>query len=251
MNSTIAALAATLLISIRIATALAFSPLFSAAPVPPMARAALVLAFSVAMACALPIAAAPTAPGAWVAGAVLEFALGLMLACGIACAFAAVALGGRILDIQVGFGIGQVFDPVSRAQVPILTSILLYTGMAVFLLMDGHHALLRGLALTFEAVPPGQFELRGQHAQAVIAAWGKMFAIGFILVAPVSALLWLVDIGLGVVARGMPQMNVFLIALPVKVMASLGALSLWIRHMPASLLQALGLSSDVWNAVGH
>ena len=121
------------LLSLRVGVMLAFTPVFSCFPFR-RRRVLLVVALSVAIAGALwtPTMPAPdTGAFAFCAGGA-EFSFGLLLACGIFCAFAAVAFAGRVLDIQIGFGIGQIFDPVSRAQVPVVTSVFMYSGALIF-----------------------------------------------------------------------------------------------------------------------
>lgn len=228
---------------------LAFTPVFSMFPIPTMARVLLVAMLSIAIASALPIAASvtPISASSFIQSAVLEFSFGLLLACGVFCAFSAIAFAGRSLDIQIGFGIGQVFDPISRTQVPIITSIFLYTGVVLFFLLDGHHGLLRGLAYTLTVVPVGGFSIDGVDLRALFTAWGNVYGLGFMLIAPVAATLLVLELGLGVLARGLPQMNVFVIALPIKIMAGLFALTLWAKFMPSGLSRIFGLTSDVWN----
>ncbi|MNK29392.1 Flagellar biosynthetic protein FliR [compost metagenome] len=243
------AVATIVLISIRIGTMLAFTPVFTMFPIPATARVLLVAMLSVVTAAALPAVdhSAPAAAGAFIQSAALEFSFGLLLACGVFCAFSAVAFAGRALDIQIGFGIGQVFDPVSRTQVPIITSILLYASVLLFFLLDGHHALLRGIAYTLTVVPVGGFSVQDVNLRAVLAAWGNIYGYGFMLIAPVAAIVLVVELGLGVLARGLPQMNVFVIALPIKIMVGLAALAVWVRFMPSGLSRIFGLTSDVWN----
>ncbi|MGV2895819.1 flagellar biosynthetic protein FliR [Achromobacter sp. AGC78] len=241
--------ATVVLVSIRIGAMLAFTPVFTMFPIPTTVRVLLVAMLSFAIASTLPVTAlaAPVSVGEFLQSAALEFSFGLLLACGIFCAFSAIAFAGRALDIQIGFGIGQVFDPVSRAQVPIITSVFLYTSVLLFFLLDGHHALLRGIAYTLTAVPVGEFSVQDVDLRALLAAWGSVYAAGFVLIAPVAAVLLLVELGLGVLARGLPQMNVFVIALPVKIMVGLFALSIWARFMPTGISRAFRLTSDVWN----
>lgn len=241
------------LVSIRIGTMLAFTPVFSMFPIPATARVLLVAMLSIVIAMALPEAApaTPVSVGAFIESAALEFSFGVLLACGVFCAFSAIAFAGRALDIQIGFGIGQVFDPVSRTQMPIISSIFLYTSVLLFFLLDGHHALLRGLAYTLRVVPVGGFSIQGADLRALLGAWGSVYGLGFMLIAPIAATLLLVELGLGILAKGLPQMNVFVIALPVKIMVGLIALTLWARFMPSGLARIFGLTSDIWNGAAR
>jgi flagellar biosynthetic protein FliR len=147
---------------------------------------------------------------------------------GIAFAFAAFSVGARLLDVQIGFGIGQVFDPVTQQQLPAISGIVGQLAVVLFFLSDSHLAVLRGLAISIERFPPGAgWPLEAAFAPVLRYASGA-FSLGFAIVAPVVFCLALIDLGLGVLARNLPQMNMFVLGIPVKVMAGIAALALWV-----------------------
>jgi flagellar biosynthetic protein FliR len=233
---------AVLLLSTRVAAALLFTPVLYAAAMPALVRVLLVVALSCAL--ALPFAhAAGATPADWMALAaagVREATLGATLGLGVLVAFAGFALAGRLLDVQVGFGMAQVLDPLTRSRVPVLSSLFAVLAAVFFFLVDGHHALLRGLAYSIERFPPGQGAAFTTAGDAIAREVAALFGLGFALAAPVILALLLVEFALGVLARTLPQMNVLLLGLPVKIVAGLLALSLWIAGFgaPASRLYA-------------
>jgi len=127
------------LLSLRLTAVFTMTPLLAAASVPPAVRVLLVLGLAAALSLGLP-AAAPTraagvrldAPGALLAAGFTELALGATLSLGVLVAFAAFNVAGRLLDVQIGFGLGQVIDPASNASQPVLTSAFSQLSVLVF-----------------------------------------------------------------------------------------------------------------------
>jgi len=225
-----AGLTTTFLLATRLGGLLLMTPPIGARAVPATVRVAIVIGIAALLAATLP--APPTAGvadfGQLVVAAAGEFVLGATMSLGIAFAFAAFSVGARLLDVQIGFGIGQVFDPITQQQLPVLSGIVGQLAVVLFFLSDSHLAVLRGLAISVERFPPGAgWPLEAAFAPVLHQASGA-FSLGFAIVAPVVFCLALIDLGLGVLARNLPQMNMFVLGIPVKVMAGLAALALWI-----------------------
>ena len=223
-------LANVLLLATRLGGLLLTAPPLGAQAVPAAVRVALVFSLAALLTANLPVAAGVDLSnvGSFIVAALAEFALGATMALGITFAFAAFAVGARILDVQIGFGIGQVFDPVTRQQLPVLSGALGQLAVVLFFVTDAHVAVFRGLALSIERFPPGSgWPLDAAIAPVLHQASG-MFTLGFAMVAPVVFCLALIDLGLGVLARNLPQMNMFVLGIPIKVAAGLAALALWL-----------------------
>lgn len=218
-----------LLLAGRIAALFLLTPVLHAMPVPASIR--VLLAIGLATTLALPFAgvpgAGPMSVGALLQAFLQEVALGATLGLGILMAFAGFTVAGRLIDVQVGFGIAQVFDPVTRTQVPVLTSVFTLFGVLLFFLVNGHHALLRGVAYSLERFPIGQPWPLAAAAGPVMKQAAGLFTLGFALAAPIVLSLLLVEFALGVVARNLPQVNMFVLGIPVKIIAGLLALSIW------------------------
>ncbi|MGD9364173.1 MAG: flagellar biosynthetic protein FliR, partial [Desulfobacteraceae bacterium] len=103
-------------------------------------------------------------------------------------------------------------------------------GVLTFFLLDGHHMLIRGFAYSIEQLPLGQ-GIASIQIDAVIAQFGKMFVYGLMLVAPAVFALFLLDIGLAVAARTMPQINIFILGLPLKIFVGSILLALSLKYL--------------------
>jgi flagellar biosynthetic protein FliR len=242
---------ATLLIATRLGALLWMAPLLHAVPVPTTVRVLLVLGLAAVLAW-------PLAPDAsWrfgslptLAGALLgEVAVGLALGLGVLLAFAGFQLAGRLLDLQVGFGLAQVYDPASRTQVSVLASILPWVGVLLFLGLDGHHQLLRGVVLSLQLLPPGGSWRVHLAAAPLMAQAAALFASGFSLAAPVVLALFLVDFLLGVAARNLPQLNLLVLAFPLKVMCGLFTLAWWLPLAGAAAWRLHAGLFDGWGGL--
>jgi len=247
-------LAAAFLIAIRIAPLFVLAPVFGTADIPVRFRLMLSLSFAALFATAIGAGAtsddalALASGGALFAAAIREFAIGLVLAFGVFTAFAAFLFGGRLLDIQIGFGIANVFDPVTRSQGPLLGSALAMLAIVVFFAVDGHHMLLRGFAWSLERLPPGR-SWTTLDARAVVEQFGIVFAYGLAVVAPSVILLLLLDVGMAVAARTMPQMNIFIVAMPIKVVVGILTLALSMRFLAPTLARIYESIGAYWQRV--
>ena len=230
---------AALLLALRVAGLLLFAmPL--ATSIPPTVRVLLGLALAFVLALALGPRHVPGDHrlGALITAAASEVTLGALLATGINVAFTAYSFGGRLLDVQMGLGMGQVLDPITKQHVPIITSALTQLSIVLFWVTDTYHNVLRGLALSVDRIPVGTPWVFDGAAAALIQQSSSMFALGFAMVAPVVFCLLLVEVGLGVLARNLPQMNTFLLAIPLKVVVGIAALA-------AALLSLTGVIERV------
>jgi flagellar biosynthetic protein FliR len=177
-----------------------------------------------------------------------ELVVGATLAFGVFAALAAFSVAGKILDIQSGFGLGNIYDPVTRAGAPLFATMLNLLAVVGFFGLDAHHALLRGLAFSLDQIPPGA----GPMALAVepmIRQFGVMFSLGVALIVPVMLCLLLVEVGLAVVSRVLPQMNVFVVVVPVKIFAALALFGLTVSALGPVMGKVYGSIFSYWEQV--
>jgi flagellar biosynthetic protein FliR len=220
-------LIAALLVSARLAALFLFSPLFLSASIPGTVRVLFALGLAAGLVASLELvpAAIPTTVGDMIRALAVEVFVGATLAFGLFAAFAAFLVGGRILDFQMGFGVANVIDPATSAQAPLVGTALNLMAVATFFLLDGHRLLIRGLAYSLERVPIGQ-GFQNLNIEAVTAQFGLMFVFGLAAVAPAVITLLLMDTAMAVTARTMPQVNVFILSLPLKIFVGLSVLAL-------------------------
>ena len=152
------------------------------------------------------------------------------MAFGVFAAFAAFMFGGRILDYQMGFGVAGLIDPATNAQSPLMGTVLSMTAVVFFFAINGHHMLIRGLVYSFEKIPPG-LPLSELNLAAVVAQFGVVFLYGLAVVAPAVFALLLIDVGMAFGARTMPQINIFIVGMPIKIFVGLLMLTLSMNYL--------------------
>lgn len=223
---------AVLLVSMRVGALLLLTPLFSVGNVPIRVRVLFVLALATLLTLGLQpsLQEVPETLPELVLAAVNELLLGAALAFGVFAAFGAFMFGGRLLDFQMGFGIAAVIDPATSNQNPLIGTALNLMAVTAFFLLDGHHMMIRGLAYALERVPLGS-SMMAIGMEAMLVQFGTMFVYGLAIVAPAVVALLLVDVGMAVAARTMPQVNMFIVGLPIKIFVGLALLALSLGYM--------------------
>lgn len=246
----LALLTTILLVFTRLSALFLMTPLFAIAPVPVRIRVLVLLALATVLVAAVPPAAMvsyPTLPA--LGGAMLnELLVGALMAFGLFAAFGVFLFGGRIIDFQMGFGVANLIDPATNTQSPMLGTALNLMAVATFFLLDGHHLLMRGIVYSLEVVPPGS-ALAQMSLGPIVAQFGLMFSYGLVLVAPVAFTLLLLDVGLAVAARTMPQVNMFIVSLPLKILVGLSMLALSLNYLAPLLKKVYASIFIYWQAV--
>ncbi|MCA3176087.1 MAG: flagellar biosynthetic protein FliR [Burkholderiales bacterium] len=231
---------------------LGLTPLFSVFRVPVLAR--VVFSAGVALAIAQTGPAVVALPEqnvmGWIVwGATREMLLGALMAAGVTIALSALQLGGRLVDFQIGFGFAHLIDPNTRAATPLVGYMLYLAGVLVFLFSGGDYVLLKALALSTQAYPPG-FESWAEipMGQIVLLA-GAMFSFALALIAPIMLFLLLLDVGFAIMSRALPSANVFFIQLPIKAFVGLVALAVYVPFMQNPLQRLFEEIYTFWAAV--
>ncbi|TMA32701.1 MAG: flagellar biosynthetic protein FliR, partial [Deltaproteobacteria bacterium] len=188
--------------------------------VPPRVRVAIAATLAAALVPAVG-AAAPFTPPAdlWSLGGMLavESAIGVLLGLVAQFIFAGVQLGGQLTGIQMGFGLANLIDPQTHAQVTIIAQWQQLMALLTFLVLDAHHLLIRALLESFRTAPPGAAGLAAAGVGAAVGLAGDVFVLGARIAAPLLIVLLLTNGALGVLARTIPQLNVFVVGFPVNV----------------------------------
>ncbi len=239
-----------LMVFMRLSALFLLTPLFSIAQVPVRIRLFFFLGLAMVLVMALPNSSIPTyttISSIFIAMA-YELFVGALLAFGLFAAFAAFLFGGRIIDFQMGFGVANLIDPVTNTQAPMLGTVLNLMAVATFFLLDGHHLLIRGIAYSLDKVPPGS-GIQNFNITPLVTQFGLMFVYGLMLVAPVVFTLLLLDVGLAVAARTMPQVNMFIVSLPLKILVGLTVLTVSLNYLSPLLRKIYTSIFAYWQAV--
>lgn len=223
----------------RIIGLVALAPGFDSAFVPPLVRIAISCALAFALAPLVGAQAQPIlnqTPQAYIALLVTELLLGVMIGFFLACLLEAARLAGDMIDMQIGFAAGSLFDPLGATMSAVLGRFWYLLAVVYFFCVNGHHWLIAGLVRSFQVCPVGAMVLDHKLVGLAVDVMSSMFVLAVRMGAPVVAALILADLTLGLVGRSMPQMNVLLVGMPGKIMVGIGALLL----STPSLVQSLG-----------
>lgn len=223
----------------RVIGLIAFAPGFNAGFVPPMVR--ITLAFALALALAPLMTPSPQilslTPQAYLALLLSELALGAIIGFFLSCLLETVRLAGEIVDLQIGFRAGSLYDPASGAHSSLLGQFWYLAALVFFFTISGHHWLLAGLMRSFQLCPVGALVYQKQLAGLAAEVLSACFTLALQLAAPVVASLILADLTLGLIGRGMPQMNLMLVGMPGKIIIGVAALALSTPLMASGLTQ--------------
>lgn len=156
-----------------------------------------------------------------------EFLVGLIFGFASSLVFSGVQMAGQILDMQIGFGIVNVFDPQSGQQIPLVGNFKYILAVLIFLVTNSHHLLLAALFGSFKLIPVTGVVFQAESlADLMVNMVAGTFVIALKISLPVLVALLLTDIALGILARTMPQMNIFIVGIPGKILVGLFVLSL-------------------------
>jgi flagellar biosynthetic protein FliR len=246
---------AVLLVLGRIAGLAVTAPLFGHLMVPVRVRVGFVLVVALALA---PVVTPPTLPrDLWqLAGAMaVETAVGALLGFVGQLIFAGVQLGGQIAGMQIGFGMANLVDPQSHAQTTVVAEWESLLALLCFLVLDVHHLVLRALVDSYRAVPAGGAVLGATALRGVVAQAATLFTVGVRIASPVLVVLLLANGALGVLARTIPQLNVFVVGFPLNVGAGLvvlgASLPFTFRFLEHEFASLAGTLAWLVRGVGH
>lgn len=212
---------------VRIGAALVAMPGFGEVYVP--VRIRLGLALAVAATIAPPVASTlPAMPETIfpLAGIfVQESLVGAFIGLAARFSLSALTIGGTIIAQQGGLAAATLFDPGFGQQGTAVSSILVATALAVIFTADLHHLLLRALADSYALFPPTRAVPLGDWAEAFVRWTANAFLIGVQIAAPFLVFGLVLNLAMGLIARLMPQMQIFFITQPLQIAVSLFALA--------------------------
>ena len=210
--------------------------------VPPFGTRAVPAVVKVGLAAALALPAAPRLAesppsldvGPLIGAVVLQVAVGLTLGFVTMLAFAAVQAAGSLIDLFAGFTIAQTFDPMSGNQTALFGRFYQLLATTLLFAIDGHILLFRGFMSSFDAVglqgPP-----MGDVAEIAVDGLSTFMTAAVEIAAPLLAALFLTEVALGLLSRAAPQMNVFMVGFPLKILLTLGLVGLALPILPGAV----------------
>jgi len=208
-----------LLIVMRVAFILFMMPLLGTRNIPVLVKAGLTLVLGLIL---LPVveirpAVFPSEPIHFLSLMFLEGLIGFILGLSIKIVFASIQLAGEFAGFQMGLSMAQIVDPSSGMDATLVAQLYYFLALLVFLSVNGHHWFFRALVQSFRLLPPGGVELHEGLYRYFLSLSGKMFVIGIKIAAPVTAILILTQVAMGIVAKMVPQINILITSFPVTI----------------------------------
>ena len=235
------------LVFVRIGGVLVSAPFFSHSSIPVRVKVffAVLLAYGLVGLVSEGLPAGATKPVGMIAAVGVEALTGVVLGLAAQFVFWAVQFAGEIAGLQVGLSLAQTYNPLSGASSNPLGNLLTLVFLIVFLLLDGHHQILRALVVSFDVVPLAGARF-AESGAVLLEGMEALFVAAIRLAAPFMVTVFLIDVALGVFARLVPQADLFSIGLPLKLLVGLGVVYYFVQDFVPTVPDRIGqMLSDV------
>jgi len=153
--------------------------------------------------------------------ALYEMGVGVAIAFVMSLIFTGIKVSGQLIGLKMGFGIANIIAPSSNTQLPIIANLQYLLALMLFLSINGHHLLLLSLSSSFDLIPLYGAKYDTPLLNYIIGLFGDVFVVALKISGPVIITILLTDIALGMLARVMPQMNIFMLGFPLKIAVGL------------------------------
>lgn len=240
------------LIFIRVGGILFALPIFGDHPTPVRVRILLSVALSLCLLPIIPPDWGTKLPHDALAMGILvikELSIGLLVGYVARVAFEGILFGASIVGYQMGFGTANLFMPDHSESLSSFTAFHRIVVILIFLSLDLHHVFFKGMIDTFSLIPDGQANLQAPIAGILISVTAQIFTIGLQLAAPILVALMFTMAALGLVARTVPQLNVFVMSFPASFFVGLFVYIATLPLYPGWLESHFRETSDVISGV--
>ena len=210
-------LEATMLAGVRLVAFFVIAPPFSYRAFPGTVKVILGLGLAIGVAPRVAVGYEALDTGPFLLALLTQLVVGLSLGFLVFLVFAAVQSAGALIDLFGGFTLAQAFDPQSQVNGAQFTRLFQMTALALLFTSGGYQLIVGGLVRSFDAVPlTGTFAVDGL-ASMLVTAMSQMFLATLQIAGPLVVVLFLADVGLGLLTRVAPALNAFQMGFPIKI----------------------------------
>lgn len=164
-----------------------------------------------------------------------EMVIGILVGLLASLLFAAVQTAGQMIGFQMSFAVANVVDPVTSLQVPLIAQFYYMLAILLFLAFGAHRWVFKALAESFNLIPLAGFTPGEGLLELMLRYSSAIFSTAIKIAAPLMAALLLSDVSLGVVARTAPQMNIFIVGMPLKILLGMLLMSFSFPYLATML----------------
>lgn len=208
-----------LFVMFRVGALILFIPILGSGQVPNRIKIGFILFLSIVVYPLVKATPMPETKGLFDLAVYLfsELTIGLAVAYSARLLFTAVQIAGTIVDFQMGFGVVNVIDPQTETQVSITAQFQNILAILIFLAADAHHIIIGAIVESFFLINPSQINFSTFTPEIILILFKGTFLTAVKIAAPIMAILFFISVGLGLVARTVPQMNVFIVGFPLQI----------------------------------
>lgn len=163
--------------------------------------------------------------------------------------FDIVMMAGSLMDVHIGLSMVSVLDPTAQNNSTLISNLLHYVAMVIFFVLDGHHILLKSLIESYKLLPFGENIFNQDTMMYLIEVVAKFFAIGMKIAMPMVLIIILTDLCMGLVSRAVPQINVMVLGMPVKILVGLFTLTIALPILIKVFISAASNLPDIFREI--
>ncbi len=229
-----------LLIMFRAGALLMTVPVFGHVSIPRQLRVwiVIILALVIFPSAAVSTIPLPTTTFELVLVILTELAIGFSIGFTVVLLFAGVQFAGHLTGLNMGLAMASIVDPMGSGQISVIGEFYYLVSLLIFLMIDGHHFVIEALVRSYEMIPVSGGAFSAELGEFLMALTGNLFIIGIKISAPVIITLFIVNIVLGIVARTVPQMNVFIVGFPLSIGVGLVMIYLSMPYFETVFIEA-------------
>ena len=212
------------LVLIRIGAMIMMVPAFGDATVPASVKWGLSILITLLLFPIVKAGIPPTGEFGFVSlvlGIAGELLIGIVIGLSARIMFAGIQLAGEMVGFQMGFSVASVIDPATSDQVSVIAEFQYLLSLLLFMTVNAHHVFISAIAESYQVLPPLSVHFSGPLLQALVSLSKDIFVIAVKISAPVMAVLLFTNVAMGLVARTVPQMNIFIVSFPLQIAVGL------------------------------
>ncbi len=180
-----------------------------------------------------------------------EVAIGFLIGYSATLAFGAFVMAGDLISNEMGLAMAELVDPLFGDRISPIAQILQIVGLILFFSMNGHHWLINALVLSYETVPVTGFIESGVSISKIVQLFSGLLVSAIKIAAPIMIILALVVVVSGFLARSTPEINIFLIIFPTKIIVGVLIFAVTFPFITRSIEYLLNLfHKDMFSLVG-
>jgi flagellar biosynthetic protein FliR len=231
-------------IGLRAGGVMTFAPFFGSDAIPARVKAGFTLVLTVMLYGVCPVPEMQLTTFGWARMAISEAVVGLMMGLSVQLIFEGMQLAGQLAGAQLGFSLAAIIDPVTNIDTPVLAVFHQTVAMLIFLQLNVHHWLLRGIVRSFDYLPVGSAVVTLVTVRELFRISGAMWLIGVQIAAPILIATLLLDVAIGFLSKASPQLPALLIGISAKSLIGYVVLAasaaLWPKLLEGQFTNALG-----------